>query len=379
MKAKAIKTAGIFALSAIMAMAMGTTVFAAGSSNPANPATGTTGQITIEKNLKVINPDLTSVDGPGATFSYALASVEPSESNGGTSITDSQDKTGTVHAGPAGGLALDTSSISYPIGTAVDAAADPGADNVKAITASADITAFSAPGIYRYSLTETSTSTSQLEETGDGVRYIDVYVVNGASGLEFSGVVMHDGTTADGAPANKATFAPAEFETVNVTLQKTVSGNMADKVNQFPFAGTVTDNSRYFYAKKAEAPTAVDANKNTTGAVSTTLCDQEIYYISGLSHDAAVAYTETNNTADTYQTSITGGTASAASAVAPNATKAMASTDVDDSAAVVFNNELESVSPTGVVMRYGAPLLILLAGAALVLISRRNRKVSDVQ
>jgi hypothetical protein len=367
-------------MSAMLALTMGATVFAAGSTNPDNPTN--TGSITIEKNLVVSNPDLASVDGPGLTMNYALATATPSASNGGTTITDDNNHTAVVKTGVAGGLALDQNSISWPIGTAVDASAA-GEDNVKALTATVDPSAFTSAGIYRYELTETvDTDTSNTGAAGE-TRYIDVYITNGANGLECSGVVMHDGATANGKPSNKATFGNEEFETVNIVLNKSVTGNMGDKVNQFPFAGTVTDNARYFYAKKAEAPTAVAANQiagaAAGSAVSTTLCDQESYYISGLSHEAAVAYTETNNTADTYQTSITGGTPSAASAVAANATKAMASTDVDDAGNVTFVNDLSDVSPTGVVMRYGAPLFILLAGLALVVVNRRNRKATDVQ
>ena len=362
-------------LSLAMITAMSAVAFAAGSSNPANPAVDTN-QITIEKNLKVKNPNLTSVDGPGLTMNYAIAPVAPSASNGGTTITDAEDHTGTVHQGPAEGVSLSDSAISWPIGTAVDASAT-GADNIKSITADVDLTKFTAPGIYRYQLTETvATDTSATGAEGE-TRYIDVYIANGDNGLEVSGVVMHDGSTADGAPSNKATFSDEEFETVNITLKKTVSGNMADKNNQFPFTATTSDNGRYHYAKKAEAPTAVDDNKKAEGTENTTLADTEMYYISGLSHEAAVAYEETNNTQDVYQTSITGGTASAASAVAAGATKAMASTDVDSAAEVVFNNALEEVSPTGVILRFGAPLLVLAAAAALYFVNRKSRQTNN--
>lgn len=367
------------ALSLAMVLSMSAAVFAAGSSNPANPATGNS--ITIEKNLKVSNPNLTSVDGPGLTMNYAIAPVAPAADNGGTTITDtaSPAHTGTVHQGPAAGVTLSASSISWPIGTAVDASAA-GADNVKSITANVDLTKFSVPGIYRYQLTETvGADTSHTGAEGE-TRYIDVYIKNATAsgtGLEVSGVVMHDGTTAEGKPAEKKTFGDETFETVNITLQKTVSGNMADRTNQFPFAGTVTDNGRYFYAKKAEAPAADNANKiagaAAGSAVSTTLAHNEMYYISGLSHEAAVAYTETNNTQDVYQTSITGGTASAASAVAAGATKAMASTDVDNAGAVVFNNALEEVSPTGVIMRFGPYIGMIVIAAALVLMNRKAK------
>lgn len=377
MKSKATKLIAIAATLVLM-LAMTATAFAAGSSNPANPTD--TGSIVIEKNLKVSNPDLTSVDGPGLTMNYALAPVAPSATNGGTSITDADNHTGTVHQGPADGVTLNETSISWPIGTAVDASAS-GADNVKSLTASVDMTKFTAPGIYRYQLTETvGTDTSATGAEGE-IRYIDVYITNDTTGLKCSGVVMHDGATADGKPSNKATFSNETFETVNITLEKEVTGNMGDKNNEFPFAGTVTDNGRYFYAKENAAPTSVDADKiagaASGSAVSVNLKHTDKYYISGLTHEAAVTYTETNNTPDIYQVSITGGTASAASAVNPEGTKAMASTDVDNAGAVKFTNNLEEVSPTGVFIKRGLPLVCVVVGFCLVALRMRRRKSTE--
>ena len=334
-----------------------------------------TSNITIEKNLKVSNPNLASVDGPGLTMNYAVSTVAPSADNGGVTITDADSHTGTVSEGVADGLSLDESSISWPIGTAVDASAS-GADNEKHITASVDVSKFSHAGIYRYKVTETvGTDTSETGAEGE-IRYIDVYIINGASGLECSGVVMHDGATSEGKPSNKATFSDEEFETVNITLKKTVAGNMGDKTNQFPFAATTSDHGRYHYSKKAEAPTAINDNKKSEGNESTTLCHNEMYYISGLSHEAAVAYEETNNTPNTYQTAITGGTESAASAVAANGTKAMTSTDVDNAGTVVFTNSMDDVTPTGVILGYGAPILVLAAAGAIFFLYRRSKKAN---
>lgn len=368
-----IKKIATLALGLTLALGMTTTAFAAGSSNPDNPAAGS--QITIEKNLKVSNPDLDSVAGPGLTMNYAIAPVAPAADNGGTTITDAQKHTGAVHQGPADGVTLSADSISWAVDEAVDASAA-GADNVKSITADVDLSKFSVPGIYRYELSETvGTDTSATGAAGE-TRYIDVYIANAASGtgLEVKGVVMHDGQTANGKPANKATFGEEKFETVNIELEKEVTGNMGDKNNQFPFTATTSDHGRYHYAKKAEAPTAIEGNKKAEGTESTTLKHGEKYYISGLSKNTAkIAYEETNNTQDVYQTSITGGTPSAASAVAAGSKKAMDSTDVKDAASVKFTNNLDEVSPTGVVLRFGAPLLVLIAGGILLVMNRKAK------
>lgn len=374
-----VKRIAVMVVSLMLVLGMSATVFASEAPSNANPSNG--GTIVIEKNLKVKNPTLSSVDGPGAGFSYEVAPVAPADANGGTTITDGTH-TATVHQGPAGGVTLSASTIEYPIGTAVNASAA-GADNIKSITATADISKFSAPGIYRYELTETDDLGScGVTDTGSNKRWIDVYVENGESGLTIAGMVMHDGTVD---ASHKKTFDAAEFETVNIVLEKEVQGNMGDKNNEFPFQISLSDYGRYCYGHENAEPTAVDGDKITTPApvraaaspITVNLKHGDKYYINGLSHEAAVAYIETNNTSDVYQVAIEGGTASAASAVNPNNTKEMASTDVDSALSVKYINTFESVSPTGVIMRFGPYIGMVLAAIAFAFVFRRTRKANN--
>ena len=374
-----VKRIAVVVASLMLVLGMSATVFASETPSNANPSNG--GTIVIEKNLKVKNPTLTSVDGPDAGFYYTVAPVAPAAANGGTTITDGTH-TATVHQGPADGVTLSASSITYPIGTAVNASAT-GADNIKSITATADISKFSAPGIYRYELTEEDDlGNCGATDEGDNKRWIDVYVENGANGLTIAGMVMHDGTVD---ASHKKTFDAAKFETVNIVLEKEVQGNMGDKNNEFPFQITLSDFGRYCYGHENEAPTAVDGDKITTPApvraaaspITVNLKHGDKYYINGLSHEAAVAYIETNNTSDVYQVAIEGGTASAASAVNPNNTKEMASTDVDSALSVKYINTFESVSPTGVIMRFGPYIGMVLAAIAFGFVFRRTRKANN--
>jgi len=301
-------------------------------------------------------------------MNYAVAPATPAAANGGTTVGTAPN-TVAVQAGPASGVTLSASSVSWPVGTAVTASAS-GANNPKSITANVDMTKFTNPGVYRYALTETvGTNTSNLSASGS-TKWIDVYIKRGTDGLECAGMVMHGSNASD-----KAALSNITFETVNITLKKVISGDMADMTHQFPFSGKVTDGGRYFYAKKGSAPTAANADKKAGAAggtsISTTLTNNEMYYISGLTHEAAVTYTETNNTSDAYSVAITGGTPSAASTVAAGGTKAMASTDVDNAGAVVFTNTLTSVSPTGVVMRFGLPLFAI---AMALFLAKANKE-----
>ena len=151
---------------------------------------------------------------------------------------------------------------------------------------------------------------------------------------------------------------------------------MGDKNNQFPFAGTVKDNGRSFYAKKGEAPNADPSNQaegSASGtALSTALSHGEKYYISGLSSAAIMDFTETNNTPDTYSVSITGGKDSESSPVISGGKKIMGEASVMNSETVKFTNKLDAVSPTGVVLRFGYAAFLILAGIALVLLRKRN-------
>ena len=342
--------------------------------------------VNISKVMKVINPDLTSVDGPGMQYSYSISPAEPSEDNGGTSVTDQEQRTGTVHTGPSDGVSLASSTVSFPVGTPLEASSQ-GKDNTKYFTAAADLSKFTAPGIYRYRISETldpqDPTSVGVTDTGDRDRYLDIYIENGPTGLKVAGYTLHDkynnktdgcngGSTGAGQPFTGA----AQFETKNIVLENEVTGNMGDKNNQFPFSGTVKDNGRSFYAAKGEAPRS-DASSQAAGSASgtsldTALAHGEKYYISGLSSAAVVDFTETNNTPDTYSVSITGGKEAAPAAVAAGGKKVMGEASVMDSANVKFTNRLDAITPTGVVLRFGYAAFLIVAGIGLVLMRKRS-------
>lgn len=369
----------VIAASLMLTLSMSAVAFAGQdaptTTNATNPANGSV--LVIEKNLKVTNPTLTSVYGPGLTYNYAVAPETPSADNGGATITDAQNHTGTVHIGPAGGITLSAASMSWPKGTAVTASAT-GADNKKSINATANISSFTAPGIYRYKVTESAdpadpSTIGVTDANAAEVRYIDVYIVNGNDGLEVSGVVMHDGGTAQ---TNKKTFDDSQFDTKNVEVKKVVAGNMADKNHEFPFAATVSDNGRkYFDGKGATAAAAT--NENATGSSSANLKDGESFWICGVSKVGTVAVTETNNTADTYKTNVSGMATVAQTDVAPNGTLASGTVTVTDNGQILFTNTLDRVSPTGVIMRFGPYIGMVLAALVFALIFRRTRQSNN--
>ncbi len=386
MKKTLLKKLVASALGMTLVMSMGSAAFAAELSSGVAVTDETS--VNICKTIKVTNPDLEYVDGPGVSYSYSIASAVPSQDNGGSEVTDSENRTGTVHEGPEEGVTLTVSDVSFPVGTQLNASSG-GADNKKYITASTDLTKFTSPGIYRYKISETPSpldlSSAGVTDTGDRDRYLDVYIENGTSGLEVAGYTIHDkynnktdGFNGGTEGSGQAFTGAAQFDTKNIVLETEVSGNMGDKNNQFPFDGLIKDNGRSFYSRKGEAPQSVSSDMAQGSAsgtsLSTTLGYGEKYYISGLSSAALVDFTETNNTPDTYSVSITGGTPSEPSSVIPGGKKIMGETSVNDCETVKFINRLDAVSPTGIALRYGYAAFLIAAGGALVLLRRKDRK-----
>lgn len=351
------KKIGVLFASLVLTMAMAVPVFAAD-----NPATGSS--IVIEKNVKVTNDAINSVAGPGVTFTYAYAPATVAE---GTTITDAQGHSSVVTPGPANGLAWAESgdSLAFTKAEMFNASAT-GADNKKSTTLNAVASAFNKPGIYRYELSEATdpaTLPAGFTNTANQKRYIDVYVTT--SGV--SGMVMHDGS-ADA--AHKKTFDDAAYVTKNVAVKKIVAGNMADPDATFRFTATVTNDGRAFFTGTTEAGAATQVAGTTATA---DLGNNGELWICGLSTNATVAVSEVNT--------FGGNTYTAKYQIGNQAEQTgaeMAATELADNTVVTFTNTLDEVSPTGVVMRFGPYLLMLLAAAAFAVIIRRTRKADSM-
>ena len=357
-----VKRIAVIAASLMLVLSMSATVFA--SQAPTNPATGSS--IVVEKNVKATNDAINSVAGPGVTFNYSFASVTPSDANGGTSITDAQGHSSVVTAGPAGGLAWaeSGSSLAFTKTEMLDASAA-GADNKKSTTLNAVASAFNKPGIYRYELSEATdpaTLPAGFTNTANQKRYIDVYVTTDG----VSGMVMHDGSVD---AAHKKTFDDAAYVTKNVAIKKVVAGNMADPDATFAFTATVANNDRAFFTGTTEAGATTQVAGTTATA---TLGNNGELWICGLSTDATVGVSEVNTFGGNTYTA----TYAVGSAAVQEGTS-MAAANLNDHDMVTFTNTLDSVSPTGVIMRFGPYVGMVLAAMAFAFIFRRTRKSNN--
>ncbi len=369
--------------------------------------------VTFTHSVKLINANGGSYYGPDVTFTYEITPLSESEVSELT-ISDGSSSA-NVKAGPAGSVKFTesnatTDSVTYSISDGPKPYSEVGTAFTKNISLTFEMDQFSAPGIYRYKL-EDKTDASTLYEAGivrpvdyDKELYLDVYVVNGDNGLTVSAARLVPANTSitsnDGKPGG---FEGDEYYTFDFKLTKEVAGSMGDKTHPFPFTITVDNKGLpYFIEDTSEGAEAGSTVSSTETTISVALKNGESFKIYGLCDKATVTVTETNDTSDTYTVTITGknDTAFNSGDVATNRTITATITsnqgsttdlpistydsentttnvsnepDAAGASDITFENKLDSVSPTGLVLRYG-PFVLLLAGAVCFFAVGRKRK-----
>lgn len=408
-------------LAAAFALALSTPAFAAatltnGKVGDKNPANALDKAVTIEKELVVYNPDETTISEPYITYTYTLTS--------GTAGKEITDSTGVKAKTKAGILPSTTTATVQYRNSDITAAPD-GASNKRTFQFDFSGVSYQAAGIYRYVITETTDVEKNVAGITDGtisnVRYLDVYVRDareGETGRQIYGYVLFtndnniDGQS--GASSNTETqavkttgFVAAtdsdgstaltadQYYTFNTTISKTLVNDSAMNTNKFPFSvdftnATVTQN---VLLKGSHTGSANEARPAASAASSLDCAPsiangESVKYI-GIPCGTTVAVYETNNvTGTTYKSSykVDNGTASTGKNIgwtdadnkSDTATLNTAVGQKDTVAhTIAFTNELELISPTGVVMRYGPYVAMLVAGIAIFAMSRRNRAESE--
>lgn len=286
----------------------------------------------------------------------------------------------------------------------------------KAVTVDFSSVNFTAPGIYRYTITENDpTSQSGVEIEGNSTRTLDVYVEytdDSATNLAVTHYVLQDGTDNPNTATKSKGFTNT-YTTYDLTLTKKVTGNQGDRDKFFRFTveisnavpGTVydvviptTDTPQQDDLEQGDNLSSVNSNRLTVGAAespSTTGSVTGTYYlksgqsivIQGLTKDTKYTIEEKSYSTDGYSTaySVEVGGKEVVQSTTSNSTgdrkMSIDAMEPDGTATtgdntVTFTNTKSGTVPTGILLET-APYLILgavvVAGLVVLFATRRRR------
>lgn len=335
--------------------------------------------VTFEKKL-----DMTAAEGatvPNVTFSY------------------------TISAGSAVAATASNPEILAGIGTptiadVVYAPKESGAyvtipsDSIVTKTATVDFSSvtFNKPGIYRYIIEETDKSTAEGYEDitfdADAERYLDVYVEYASESTSECVITAYNVYYAENALTNVSgsTLTDAtkkgytnSYTTYDLTVAKTVTGNMGDKNFEFPFTINFTGGQANGKLTVGEREIVLD--ENGAGTYSTTLKNGESVIITGIPSTVSYTVEETLAEAEGYTTTakVTKDSTETNLTVTRSSDKLTTSSvtmEKNDNSVNVTNHK-EVTTPTGIITTF-APYVLMVAFAAVVaffFLRRRQREI----
>ena len=314
-------------LAGTMMVAMGTTVFADGN-EPKN--------VTITKEITKDADDYA----PATTFEFQITSG---------SEVDASEGQDAIYAGPVGG--------AYFAEGAGEITSTPSASNigqttttVGTTTISIDESKFTAPGIYRYNVSEVAGTYEGITYSTE-TKYFDVYVnsSNKVYAYTFTDAVAEDGKD-DGVFTNDYTGI------YDVTITKKVTGNQGDKSKAFNFTIDASGaDGEKFYVTYGDGETVTLGADEDAKIIA--LKDGQSATIHGLSVTDTYSVEEADYTKDGYETTVTGAKSGSISEDTP----------------VLFTNNKDASTPTGIMMNV-APYVLMVAVAAVLAVVFLRRK-----
>ena len=390
-------------------------------------------QLTFHKDIMIHNDIANAVVyGPNITYTYSAA---PATVGAGTTVKDDKGNSTHVKQGVSDSVSFTDPEAEFTSESSVTLA---GGKYIATdgVTLAVALDKFSSAGIYRYEITETvdaadltAASITRDSTNYSAKRYLDVYIKNGTSGLEVAGYVMFHASESDisfdastnpkvntqnktdgfDADDNSTTSSSTQnggnmadhYYTYNYEVDKTIKGDLADKLHEFPFTIQANGAAATPFTVEAAGHAHISGDA-TTGAVNTalnaTIADGGSVKLIGLPADVTIAVTETNDTGDEYKSYIqnpakdseaskhTLGTADTNKTYGFTAENLTNYSDNKTSAPAklttwgektTFTNTLDSISPTGVVMMV-APYAIMLAAAGFfILVFLKNRRKDE--
>ena len=300
-----------------------------------------TNSITINKTV--------TTDGntcaPNTTFSFSIATAAAGTYDGNV-----------VYAGVADGAYFATGADKI----AFAPSASTSATYTGSTTISTDVSKFSAPGIYHYTVTETGGSYEGIDYD-TGARDLYVYVTNGANGLVVSNVVLVKNGTKSDAWSND--YGKERDTTHDVTITKSVTGSQGDMNKSFNFEVSVSGSAAgemYKVVVKETASATATTQYVTSGATPVTISIKHggSIQIFGLTANDTYKVVEADYSSDGYTT--TNGT--------------LEKKVTADNTQETVTNAKNVTPPTGVIMNI-APYVLMVAlagGIAFFFLRRRH-------
>lgn len=335
-KSKTFRRLAAVLLAGTMIMAMGTSAFADDEPTPVT-SVDVTKKVTAEE----------KVQAPNESFIFSVVPVTVGD---GTTVDGA-----VVYSGIAGGasFAEGKNTISFAPGDALEKSTQ--------ITLNAGV--FEKPGIYRYQVDETAGNYDGMTYSTASY-YLDLYVVNGSNGLVIEGAIARDVVS-----GKKETAIEFEnvYSTNDLTLKKVVTGNQANLSQKFDFYVTINGVSgeKYTVEVNGEAKEPITSGER----IKYTLGHNDVVTIYGLSANDTYVIEEENYSSDGYTTTITG-------ADTANGRIATGKTDTADDN-VVYTNNKEVTTPTGIVMNIAPYILMVAVAAVLAVVFLRKRNTFE--
>ena len=359
---------------------------------------------------------------PNATFSYTIKA--------GTAIDGTADNM-QVYAGkfavngkgevtaPVVSDVTFTAGNSTTDGADGDGITNDASKKYASQTINADFTGvkFDEPGVYRYIVTEDLNESQGVAVAGSIAKTLDVFVEDGGTGtLSVKSYVLYNTVINTAPEKNTAVDKNADktaengkktdgfvntYDTNDLTLSKTVTGNQGSKDKYFKFEvtiknavagtvydvdltsadGTVIENSatNAEYVGKAN-PTSVTVGDDGTVTETFYLQNGQSIKILGLAEGTAY---EIEETPEDYVASavITGDTERTAdnSDVALLDNKVF-DTELTEDTTVAFTNDRQGAIPTGVILSVAAPVAIgvaVLGGIVFLFVRNKKRDTEE--
>ena len=326
------KKFGAVLLTAVMTLAMNSTVFAADLGGTEVGVAGTwtavdspitqEKTINIKKEITVFNPTESLIYGPEIEYTYAIAAAS------GAELVDITDETGnhasnvatttTAIAGITANVSMNgtaANKIAWTNADILDASAT-GTANYKNLTIDFSNVVFTAPGVYRYKITESAddyTTSGVTDGTSTAIRYLDVYVkssdtyTDGSTAAQWTiyGYVCIDssyddddvtpttkktnGFVAKSEDATSGSTTADQYHTYNLTVGKTLTGDSTMENHEFPFdiafsngtAGTATETFQFAVKTSGNATVAHTDNAATTSVNGTSVAAAALPTVGG--------------------------------------------------------------------------------------------------